>query len=148
MKKIAFTDPKDRQVGLLATIEEESDLRANWAKEDMEKLYLLGKQYNLNVIDPRFFQMLALELARELYPEPKRRGRKNKWTPLIRAVLVVEVERRIEKAKLKDHSKPFVMNFREENPGRVLLKRKKMTLQTLTPELLLKGCIKTLKSSQ
>jgi hypothetical protein len=42
MKKIAFTDPKDRQVGLLATIEEESELRASWAKEDMEKLYLLG----------------------------------------------------------------------------------------------------------
>jgi hypothetical protein len=71
--------------------------------------------------------MLALELARKLYPEPKRRGHKNKWTPLIRAVLVVEVERRIEKATLKDHSKPFVMNFRKENPGRVLLMRKKMT---------------------
>ena len=85
MKKIAFTDPKDRQVGLLATIEEESELRANWAKEDIEKLYLLGEQYNLSAIDPRFFQMLALELARELYPEPKRRGRKSKWTDLNRA---------------------------------------------------------------
>jgi hypothetical protein len=133
MKKIAFTDPKDRQVGLLATIEEESELRANWAKEDIEKLYLLGKQYNLNVIDPRFFQMLALELARKLYPEPKRRGRKNKWTPLIRAVLVVEVERRIEKGEAKRPLKTICHELSQRDPWESFIEEKEDDLTDPDP---------------
>ena len=133
MKKIAFTDPKDRQVGLLATIEEESELRANWAKEDMEKLYLLGEQYNLSAIDPRFFQMLALELARELYPEPKRRGRKNKWTPLIRAVLVVEVERRIEKGEAKRPLKTICYELSQRDPWESFVEEKEDDLTNPDP---------------
>ncbi len=41
------------------------------------------------------FYELALTLARELYPEPKKKGEKTKWTDLNRAILAVEIERLI-----------------------------------------------------
>lgn len=43
--------------------------------------------------NPLKFTSLALQLAREAYPEGKLKGRKGKWNELIRGALVVEVER-------------------------------------------------------
>ena len=42
------------------------------------------------------FYQLSLALAREMYPEPKKRGRPSKWTSVNKGVLVVEIERLID----------------------------------------------------
>ena len=39
---------------------------------------------------------LASIMARELYPEPKQKERKVKWTPVVKALLIVEMEKLIE----------------------------------------------------
>ncbi len=64
---------------------------AQWVDEDHSKLLLLCQQYGIQD-SPSMFYQLALALARELYPEPRKRGRKSKWTALNKAALVVEVE--------------------------------------------------------
>lgn len=61
-------------------------------KEDRPKLLMLCQHYRI-VESPNMYYELSLELARELFPEPKKPGRRSKWTALIKGVLVVEVER-------------------------------------------------------
>lgn len=68
------------------------DLVNKSVEEDYAKLLLLCKQYGIKQGESMFFQ-LSLALAREIYPEPKKRGRKTKWTDLNKGALVVEVER-------------------------------------------------------
>jgi hypothetical protein len=63
-----------------------------WEKEDEQKLRLLCRSYEI-ATSPDMYKRLALELARKLYPEKKKRGRKSKWIEAIKGVLVVEVER-------------------------------------------------------
>jgi hypothetical protein len=62
--------------------------------EDYAKLLILCQHHGIEEGPARFFQ-LALALARELYPEAKRSGRKSKWTALNQGALVVEIERRV-----------------------------------------------------
>lgn len=62
------------------------------SEDDHSKLLLLCRQYGIEE-DEHTFYHLAMALARELYPEPKKRGRKSKWTMLNKGALVVEVER-------------------------------------------------------
>ncbi|MFA5488810.1 MAG: hypothetical protein WC284_06275 [Candidimonas sp.] len=68
------------------------DLVKRDVEEDYDKLLLLCKQYGIERGESMFVQ-LSLALAREIYPEPKKRGRKSKWTDLKKGALVVEVER-------------------------------------------------------
>lgn len=91
-KKITFQDPKSRRVGLLCDDEGISRQIKEWVDDDHGKLLMLCKHYGIKE-DVGMFYQLALTLAREIYPEPKKRGRKSKWTILIKGVLVVEVER-------------------------------------------------------
>lgn len=66
-----------------------------WQKEDDQKLLLLCLHYEIST-GPDMFKELAVVLARELYPEKKKRGRKSKWVEAIKAVLVVEIERLVQ----------------------------------------------------
>ncbi len=91
-KKITFQDPATRRVGILANDAQIEQMATKWAAEDHEKLFMLGQQRGIKA-GPDMFYQLALELARELHPEAKKRGRKSKWTELSKGVLVVEVER-------------------------------------------------------
>ena len=91
-KKIAFQDPATRTIGLLA---DEAYLKKEvekWVGDDHSKLLMLCRQYEIKN-SPTMFYELALALARKLYPEPKKSGRKSKWTLLNKGALVVEVER-------------------------------------------------------
>jgi len=62
------------------------------AEEDGIKLITLMRHYDVKPSEAMFYE-LCLALARELYPEPRPRGRKSKWTLLNKGALVVEVER-------------------------------------------------------
>lgn len=68
------------------------DRLKKYSEEDNAKLLLLCQHYGIQA-SPIMFYELALALARELYPELKKRGRKSKWTALNKGALVVEVER-------------------------------------------------------
>lgn len=85
-----------RKRGLLAAaLLDDGSLRdrsKEYSEEDSAKLLLLCQQYGIQS-SPIMFYELALALAREIYPEPKKRGRKSKWTALNKGALVVEVER-------------------------------------------------------
>jgi|GEM_PF-1096102 len=69
-----------------------SDITKQHVEEDYTKLLMLCQHYGIQSGPSMFFQ-LSLALAREIYPEPKKRGRKSKWTDLNKGALVVEVER-------------------------------------------------------
>lgn len=91
-KKIVFQDPASRRTGLLADTAHIKQKVEEWADEDHARLLMLCNNYGIHD-SPMMFYKLALALAREIYPEPKKRGRKSKWTVLNKGVLVVEVER-------------------------------------------------------
>lgn len=91
-----FQSEEKRKPGILAAALKDdgslSDITKKHVEEDYNKLLLLCKQYGIKQGESMFFQ-LSLALAREIYPEPKKRGRKSKWTDLNKGALVVEVER-------------------------------------------------------
>jgi hypothetical protein len=91
-KKISFQREESRRIGVFM---DETAIRkqvAEWVSEDHAKLLMLCQHYGIHDSTVMFYQ-LALALARELYPEPKKRGRKSKWTMMNKGALVVEVER-------------------------------------------------------
>lgn len=90
--KITFQAPSSRRFGLLADDASREQKVSQWAEEDHAKLLALCQLRGIKH-GPSMFYLLALELARDLYPEPKKRGRKSKWTTLNKGALVVEVER-------------------------------------------------------
>jgi hypothetical protein len=63
-------------------------------RDEMSRLTALAHHYNIAAedFDDMTYQ-LALKLARELYPEPKRPGQKAKWNGPKIGKLVVEMER-------------------------------------------------------
>lgn len=93
---ISFPSEETRKPGLLsAALRDDGSLRDHlnkYGEEDHSKLLLLCRRYGIQA-SPVMFYELALALARELYPEPKKRGRKSKWTMLNKGALVVEIER-------------------------------------------------------
>jgi hypothetical protein len=91
-KKIYFEDPESRLIGPLADEAFIKKKCKEWADNDHTKLLKLCEWYGIEV-GPSMFYQLSLELARKLHPEPKKRGRKSKWTMLNKGALVVEVER-------------------------------------------------------
>lgn len=91
-KKITFQGEESRRFSLLMDDAAIKQQASRWAQEDHSRLLLLCQHYGIQT-SPFLFYELALALARELYPEPKKRGRKSKWTALNKGALVVEVER-------------------------------------------------------
>jgi hypothetical protein len=93
---LQFQSEEARKPGLLAgaLFDDDSlcDRLKKYSEEDRAKLLLLCRHYGIQA-SPIMFYELALALAREIYPEPKKRGRKSKWTALNKGALVVEVER-------------------------------------------------------
>ena len=89
-----FQSEEARNPPLLASDDDLRDLAEKYSAEDMRKMFLLCEHYGIKD-GPHMFYSLALVLAREIYPEPKKRGRKSKWTALNKGALVVEVERHI-----------------------------------------------------
>jgi hypothetical protein len=90
-----FPAGESRRLGLLMDKAATQRTVAAWEKEDTEKLLLLCRNYGIQR-GPSMFYELALALARELYPEPKKPGRRSKWTVLNQGALVVEIERLVK----------------------------------------------------
>lgn len=93
---VTFPRRETQRLGLLGAVPR-NDPRVKKAAikiaaEDLAKLLVLCQHYGIQESPIRFYQ-LALALAREVYPEPKKRGRKSKWTVLNQGLLVVEIER-------------------------------------------------------
>ena len=85
----AFPSAESRQLGYFMDPGERQETLEQWAAEDTAKLFLLCRHYGIPSSPTQFLE-LALALARDLYPEPRRRGRKSKWTRAIQAMLVVK----------------------------------------------------------
>lgn len=94
-----FQSMESRRPGLLgaALMEDGSldDRLSKFVEDDSAKLLLLCQYYGIKA-SPTMFYELSLALAREIYPEPKKRGRKSKWTDLNKGALVVEIERLVK----------------------------------------------------
>ncbi len=90
--EVYFQRPEARRVGLLMSDAAIQRCVAKWSDEDHTSLLKLCKRYGIGE-SPAMFYELSLALARELYPERKRRGPGTKWTALNQGALVVEIER-------------------------------------------------------
>jgi len=66
--------------------------------EDIERMFLLCDEMGIQAGPFMWFE-LALALARKLYPEPRRKGRKPKWSPERLGYLVVEIKRLVINGK-------------------------------------------------
>jgi hypothetical protein len=62
------------------------------AIENVDRMFLLCNEMGIEVGPSMWFE-LALTLARQLYPSPRKKGRKSKWSPIRLGYLVVELER-------------------------------------------------------
>lgn len=111
--KPLFASAESRKLGLLLSTAQSLEQIRAWRNEDDQKLLFLCHHYEIST-GPDMFKELALVLARELYPEEKKRGRKSKWVEAIKAVLVVEIERLV---------KPHNANFGVEWACKQLAKR-------------------------
>lgn len=93
---LKFQSEETQKPGLLAAaLKDDGSLQErlmNFCEEDHAKLLLLSQHHGIKE-SPSMFYQLALALAREIYPEPKKRGRKSKWTALNQGALLVEIER-------------------------------------------------------
>lgn len=94
-KKISFQREDSRRIGFFMDETAIQKQVAEWVSEDHAKLLMLCQHHGIQE-GPIMFYQLALALAREFYPEPKKRGRKSKWTLLNKGALVVEVERLVK----------------------------------------------------
>jgi len=92
---VAFQAEESRRFGVLIDEAGRREQARKWVEADHAMLLLLCQQYGIKE-HPTMFYELALALARERYPEPKKRGRKSKWTLLNQGMLVVEVERLVK----------------------------------------------------
>ena len=89
---VTFEPAESRQVltGLL-TPAQVDELVTQWVEDDHNRLLQLCAHFGVANGPDQWYQ-LALTLARELYPAPKKRGR-IKWHALTIMPLVVEIER-------------------------------------------------------
>lgn len=95
---IAFESPEVRNPKLLeAALRNDGSLDRllkKYTDEDADKIAFLCQELGIPP-DGLMVYRLALALAYRLYPEPKKPGRRIKWTELQTSALVVEVERRV-----------------------------------------------------
>lgn len=100
MKKPAFASEESQIRELLVAELAKSGDTEKIAREQFDRsffgLVMLAQHYEIP-IRPNVFSDLALALARELFPEPKKTGRRQKWHNLNMGVLVVEIERLVDR---------------------------------------------------
>ncbi len=94
-----------------------------WQNEDDQNLLGLCGYYKI-AASPDMFKQLALVLARDLYPEKKRRGRKPKWAAPIKGVLVVEIERLVERNKFSHGVEWACKQLSKREPWKSFLEEK------------------------
>jgi hypothetical protein len=94
--KSRFPNSETRKLGLLMTDEQKIERIQKWNDEDFEIMLKLCEEHGVTS-----WYELALKLAKECYKEPKKKGRKTKWTDYEKGVLVVEIER-LSKDKKND----------------------------------------------
>jgi hypothetical protein len=92
--KSKFPNTEKRQLGLLMTDEQKIARLSEWDNEDFEIMLKICEEHGITS-----WYELALKLAKELYTEPKKKGRKTKWMDYEKGVLVVEVERLLDDKK-------------------------------------------------
>ena len=102
---IRFTDPADRQMGLLTAMDDKasSSQLNEWMLEDQQKLHDLCVHYGIPNNEHMYY-LLALELAREFLPKPKTGGNHKKWTDFAGACLVTEIDRLANENKITKSS--------------------------------------------
>ncbi|HEY8036488.1 MAG TPA: hypothetical protein VIF37_12980 [Methylobacter sp.] len=88
---IKFPPYEKRLPGLLPS-PDDLDRFKKYENEDMLRMQTLCFKHGIQE-SPSMWYDLALILARELYPERKKAGRKSKWTDLNKCYVVVEIER-------------------------------------------------------
>jgi hypothetical protein len=93
---IRFAHEETRKMGLLLSDDGKIEKINEWAIEDRNKLEALCDYYGISDTSEKFYE-LSLALARDFLPEKKKRGVKTKWTELVQAVLVAEVDRLVSK---------------------------------------------------
>lgn len=89
--KSRFPNPETRRFGLLMTDEQINEQIAKWNNEDLEIMLQICEEHGITS-----WYELALKLAKELYTEPKKKGRPKKWDDYAKGILAVEVERLLE----------------------------------------------------
>ena len=87
-KKITFQNPSSRHLSPLDDKDSARGKIESWAEEDLSKLKALCAEFRIQE-GPDMYLFLSLELARLHYPEPKKRGRKNKWTDQLKCMLLL-----------------------------------------------------------
>lgn len=130
-KKIAFQRDESRYIGLLMDEAAMKEQVAEWVRDDHAKLLMLCQHYGIQA-SPIVFYDLALALARELYPEPRKRGRKSKWTALNKGLLVVEVERLVNPDDPAHGVEWACQQLAKREPWKSFLERK--ASNTTTPD--------------
>jgi hypothetical protein len=100
VKPPTFKKLEDRKLGIFLDDEQTEAQIAKWFDEDFEKLDKLCDIYEVTD-GPDKYKYLALALARELFPEPKKKGREKKWGEFAYGCLFVEVNRIIKSERKK-----------------------------------------------
>jgi hypothetical protein len=95
-----FEEPMLRRFGLLDDESMQVDKLVQWEQQDLEEMEKLRQGYGIPDTALKWY-LLALELAREAYPKPRKRGPKTKWNGFVCGALVVEVDRLVAANKGK-----------------------------------------------
>lgn len=102
--KIRFPEPLSKTPGLLWDGWSDSEVFRKFQirelQEDIARINALCAEREIEPGSTMYLE-LALQLAREAYPEPKKTGRNKVWNDLTLGALVVELERCIESRKTK-----------------------------------------------
>lgn len=128
-KSIKFPDRGYEGPGLITTLELERARLERIAKLDLDdyrRMLDLCIKFNIDLgKGESIWYDLALILARELYPEPKKKGRKTKWTQTKGAVLVVEMERLMgEKEPSKQYIQSVAYELSKQEPWKSFIEAK------------------------
>lgn len=102
--KIRFPEPLSKAPGLLwegwSNSEVFREFQNQERQEDIARVNALCAEREIQLGSTMYFE-LALQLAREAYPESKKPGRNKVWNDLTLGALVVELERYISSRKTK-----------------------------------------------
>ena len=96
--KARFPHPETRRLEILMTDEQINERIAEWNEEDYKIMLKLCEEHGIFAHMGGWYG-LALKLAKELYTDTKKRGRKTKWNDYTKGILVVEVERLLKNKK-------------------------------------------------
>ena len=136
-KKITFAPGQPIGLGTSLLLDQEEVRRVTNKKssEDFIKMILLCNKYEIEITEEfdLVWYKLALTLARELFPEPQKKGRKAKWTDLIKGALVVEVERHVRSDDQKYGAKWACTQLAKREPWKSFLEKKDDSNSTPDP---------------